>query len=132
MEMVDFNARGNRHKNKKQGDDTKEKRNNARWDHPLPSWIKIDFNLATKGNLGPIGYSAITNDEERNLIKVISIQLGTQTNHVTYVMDFFNGVKLARNLKPKGIWIKGISLSILNFISKGVSSLWTIENDKGS
>ena len=75
--------------------------------------------MAVKGNLGASGCGVILHNKNGNMVKVMVVSLGSQTNHLAKVMGLY-GLRIAVKCSYKWLWIEGDSLNILNCFKKGL------------
>lgn len=58
----------------------------------------------------------------------LAIPIGTQTNHIAEASTSLHGLRYAKKLNLKRIWLEGDSLKIINCLNKKTTPSWTISN----
>ena len=103
-------------------------RESARWDCPRNNWFKLNFDGASKGNLGPAGCSVVIRNSNGDFVGGMAITLGCQTNHVAKASAALYGLMYAKDLNLANIWVEGDSLNIINCFKNIYPPSWTISN----
>jgi len=63
--------------------------------YPPPGFVKLNFDGASKGNPGPMGFGVILRDCEGKILHYAAVYLGVNTNNVAKLWSLLRGVKLA-------------------------------------
>ena len=103
-------------------------REHARWDCPPENWFKINFDGASKGNLGKEGCGVVIRNSNGDYVGGMAIPIGDQTNHVAEAYATLHGLLYAKSMNLRKIWVEGDSLNIINCLNKITKPLWTISN----
>ncbi|GLJ28924.1 hypothetical protein SUGI_0570490 [Cryptomeria japonica] len=77
-------------------------RKNAKWSPPPPGWKKINFDGASRGNVGLSGIGAMVRDEEGSFVGAIcgpSIIVSNNVAEITALEEGLNGLSLTNNQK---------------------------------
>jgi ribonuclease HI len=57
-------------------------------------FVKLNFDGASKGNAGPVGYGAVFKDDNGLILHILVGSLGNDTNNVFELWDLLNSSKL--------------------------------------
>jgi ribonuclease HI len=96
------------------------------WSFPPPGFIKLNFDGASKGNPGPVGFGAVLRDWTRQITYILVGHLGHDTNNSTELWGLLKGIQLAINLNINNLIIEGDSKVIpINGIAK-ISPSWRL------
>jgi ribonuclease HI len=93
-------------------------RNLTRWDQPPQGWCKINFDGASKGNLGMAGCRVIIRNMNGDSLWVMIIPIGEQKNHMVEASVALYGLSYAKSMNLDKIWLEGDSLNIINCLIK--------------
>ena len=91
----------------------KEARANCRWEYPPFGWCKLNFDGATKGNLGTTGIGCIINDDSSKWLAKLAMPIPLTSNNMEE-----QGLQLCINLGLSKVIIEGDSQIILNVVRK--------------
>ncbi|GLJ09940.1 hypothetical protein SUGI_0118780 [Cryptomeria japonica] len=92
---------------------------------PTSGWRKVNFNGASKGNLGLSGYGTIVRDEKGRLVRAICGQVGIPTNNIAEITALGEGLKWATSNGATKVVIEGDSKVILSgIIKRGFMNWW--------
>ncbi|GLJ11003.1 hypothetical protein SUGI_0140120 [Cryptomeria japonica] len=107
--------------------DKKQNRANIVWTPPTSGNFKINFNGASRGNLGKSGYGAIIRNEFGNFVGANYDPLGINTNNMVEMTGLLAGLEwcVARGIQD--IEVEGDLQIILNGISKQNFENWKLE-----
>ncbi|KAH9293025.1 hypothetical protein KI387_041771, partial [Taxus chinensis] len=64
-------------------------RNTVRWIKPATDWHKLNFDVASKGNLGDSGGGGMIRDQRGCFVAACSGRMGRQTNHYSEALWLF-------------------------------------------
>jgi ribonuclease HI len=88
------------------------------WTPPPTGFVKVNFDGASKGNLGPAGYGAAVRDPSGLILLMTAGYLGETTNNVVELTGILQGLQLAISLPSHQIILEGDSQVIIQLISK--------------
>lgn len=66
-----------------------------RWSPPPSSFIKLNFNGASKGNPGPAGGGGVFQNSQVEILHIYTINLGHSTNNATELNAMVKGLNIA-------------------------------------
>ncbi|XP_059070478.1 uncharacterized protein LOC131860125 [Cryptomeria japonica] len=95
---------------------------------PSKQWIKINFDGASKGNLGTSGAGVVARDDSRFIIFKGAQRLPNGTNNEVEVQVAFLETELALNMKVQWLHLEGDSQIVINAIAKGNTPCWKINH----
>ncbi|XP_059070905.1 uncharacterized protein LOC131861213 [Cryptomeria japonica] len=99
---------------------------NTRWSTPSSSWLKLNFDGATRSGVAAAG--GIIRDSLGNLILAYVGNLGSTSSNMVKALELFWGLKLALNINATRLIIEGDSRLIIE-ATKGVSGIsWMISS----
>ncbi|KAH9293663.1 hypothetical protein KI387_041132, partial [Taxus chinensis] len=101
---------------------------NSIWIRPEENVVKLNFDGASKGNLGLAGGGGILRNNEGDWLFVYVGPLGWQTNNMAEARALLWGVLLAKEKGFKDIQIEGDSLIIINALNNQGSINWPLRN----
>lgn len=80
-------------------------------------WIKIKVDGAAKGNPGPTGCGGVARNQSGLLVSMVTLPLGTQTNHYTKASAAHIGLHVAKREGFTKVWLESNSLNTINCLS---------------
>ena len=83
------------------------------WDPPPTGFIKINFDGASKGNLGPAGYGVVIRSSKGEILALAVGYLGETTNNVAELMGLLQGLRHAATLARHKIILEGDSQIVI-------------------
>jgi ribonuclease HI len=83
-----------------------------------PSFLKMNFDKASKGNPGPVGYGVIFKDEGGNICNILAGSLGHDTNNSVELWGLLRGIQEASQQGYCKLIVEGDSQIIINMFSK--------------
>ena len=92
------------------------------------NWFKINFDGASKGNLGIAGCEVVIRNSYGDKVGCMAIPIGSQTNHMAKACATLHGLIYAKSLNLMKVWMEGDSLNIINCLNKITQPSWTISN----
>ncbi|GLJ34169.1 hypothetical protein SUGI_0686870 [Cryptomeria japonica] len=92
-------------------------RSTIKWETPLRSWTKLNFDGASKGNLRASGIRAIIRDEQGNILHGLFGGIGVATNKEAEIRALEVGLRLYVRQGISRIIIEGDSQIIITRIS---------------
>ncbi|GLJ50209.1 hypothetical protein SUGI_1068690 [Cryptomeria japonica] len=100
------------------GKSKKIDRKHVRWKVPAPDWLKLNFDGASRGNLGSSGYGVVVHNNKGELIVGTFGKIGQATNNEAEILALIAGVNICITNKLSNITIEGDSLLVINGIMK--------------
>jgi len=93
-----------------------------------PGFLKLNFDGASRGNLGLAGFGAVLRNHLGKIIHILAGFLGETTNNVVELTSLIRGLQIAAHHQYHWLVIEGDSLVIIKFISKSLHGLppWQI------
>ncbi|XP_059071301.1 uncharacterized protein LOC131865388 [Cryptomeria japonica] len=79
------------------------------WTPPEKGWTKINFDRASRGNLGPSGVGVIARDDRGNILAIAAKRLLDGSNNVTECQAALDVILMARKLGVKKLHLEGDS-----------------------
>lgn len=98
----------------------------VKWEPPSKQWIKINFDGASKGNLGTSSAGVVARDDNRFILFKRAQRLQDGTNNEAEVQVAFLATELALNLKVQWLHLEGDSQIVINAIAKGNTPCWKL------
>ncbi|GLJ15328.1 hypothetical protein SUGI_0251370 [Cryptomeria japonica] len=92
-------------------------RKNVKWSPPPPGWKKINFDGASRGNLGLLGFGVVVRDEEGSFLGAICGPSGIVSNNVAEIATLEEGLKWVIANKHSKVVMEGDSEIILNGVN---------------
>jgi hypothetical protein len=65
------------------------------WSSPAIGFIKINFDVTSKGNLGPMGFETLLKNSNGEIIHLTIGVLGSNTNNEAKLWTLLTGIKVA-------------------------------------
>ena len=97
----------------------KKARKECKWELPSIRWSKLNFDGASRGNLGPMGLGCIIcSDNEPYLIKHVKPLGVIMSNNLAKLEALVEGLTLRREIGIKKLVTKGDSQIIVNVLRK--------------
>ncbi|XP_057834365.2 uncharacterized protein LOC131044899 [Cryptomeria japonica] len=93
-------------------------RNTIKWKTPPWSWTKLNFNGASKGNLGASGIGAIIWDDQGNILHGLFGGIGVATNNEAEIRALEARLRLCVRQGISRIIIEGDSQIIIDGITR--------------
>ncbi|GLJ40194.1 hypothetical protein SUGI_0824450 [Cryptomeria japonica] len=101
-------------------------RNTIRWKTSPRSWTKLNFDDASKGNLGVSGIGAIIRDDQGNILHGLFGGIGVATNNEAEIRALEAGLRLCVRQGISRIIIEGDSQIIIDGISRSSFHNWKL------
>ncbi|XP_057825648.2 uncharacterized protein LOC131037506 [Cryptomeria japonica] len=101
-------------------------RKNVKWSSSPPSWKKLKFDGASRGNPGLSGFGAMVKDEEGSFVGAICGPSGIVSNNVAEITTLEEGLKWVISNKQSKVAIEGDSQIILNGVNKKRFTNWRL------
>jgi len=111
----------------KAAEERKRARALTKWTVPPKGRLKLNFDGAAKGNLGPLGAGVIIRNEVGNLVVAMSKKLLEGTNNEAKFEALLLGLRLCKDFKFMDIDIKGDSLIYINAIKSKKIHNWKLK-----
>ncbi|GLJ44608.1 hypothetical protein SUGI_0937570 [Cryptomeria japonica] len=105
----------------------KQNRDSIVWFPPLAGNLKVNFDGASQGNPGKLGYGAIIRDELGNFVGANFGPLGINTNNLAELLGLLAGLEWCVDRGFHDIEVEGDSQIILNGITKQKFENWKLE-----
>jgi hypothetical protein len=64
----------------------------SQWNPPLERFVKMNFDGASKGNLGQAGYGRVFRNNKGNILRMYGGQMGINTNNVVELQALEEGL----------------------------------------
>lgn len=96
------------------------------WQKPKNGWVKVNFDGASKGKLGPSGAGFISQDWNGDILAIGARILVSGTNNEGEVQVALWGVRMVQQLYISCLHLEGDSQIIVNAIMKGEAASWKI------
>jgi hypothetical protein len=87
------------------------------WSPPPTGFIKINFDGASKGNPGPVGFGGIIENSEGEILNLTTSYLGENTNNAVELSSLLKGLKIALDNHYQWIIAEGYSQIIIHLIT---------------
>ncbi|XP_059065053.1 uncharacterized protein LOC131857052 [Cryptomeria japonica] len=105
----------------------KDSRKQVKWEEPLNSFLKLNFDGASKGNPGRSGAGRVLTDQNGLIVKAASYRLPNGSNNLIEARELLEVVKIASNMGLSKLHIGGDSQIITSgLISKKVTN-WELQ-----
>ncbi|XP_059064527.1 uncharacterized protein LOC131856676 [Cryptomeria japonica] len=101
-------------------------RKKVKWSPPPSRRKKLNFDGASRGNLGLSGFGAVVRDEKGSLVGAICGPASVATNNITDITTLEEGFKLVCSNRFMKVTIEGDSQIILNGIIKNSFTNWRL------
>jgi ribonuclease HI len=88
------------------------------WSPPPTGFIKINFDGASKGNLGPVGFRTILKDSNGGILHLVVGFLGENTNNPFELLSLLRGLKVTIDNHFQRFIMEGDSQIIIQLITK--------------
>lgn len=88
------------------------------WQSPPLGFFKLNFDGASKGNLGPAGFGAVIRNSDGIINHLLARSLGFDTNNSTELWGLIRGIDLASLLGLNQLIIEGDSQLIISLVIK--------------
>ena len=103
-------------------------RDKCRWIPPPIGWTKLNFDGASRGNLGTIGIGCIINNDSGNWIAKRAKSIRSTTNNLAELKALQEGIQICLNLSISKLITKGDSQIVLNAIRKRETPNWVLNS----
>jgi len=80
------------------------------WRPPELGTLKLNYDGATKGNLGQAGFGGVFKNSKGEIIWIYEGNIGSTTNNVAELHALENGITIAHNLKLSPLIMQGNSM----------------------
>ncbi|XP_059068927.1 uncharacterized protein LOC131859330 [Cryptomeria japonica] len=97
---------------------------------PEQGWVKINFDGASRGNLGISGVGCVACDVEGKILMKGAQRLQDGTNNEAHAQEALLAIELGCNLKVSKLHLEGDSKIIVDAISKGPTPSWQINSSQ--
>ncbi|GLJ53797.1 hypothetical protein SUGI_1148150 [Cryptomeria japonica] len=97
------------------------------WKPPPTGWVKLNFDGASKGNLGRARFGALIRNDCGRIICSVAGPYGTTSNNEVELKGLEEGLAMCVEKGMEKVIIEGDSQMILNGISKGHFPNWRIQ-----
>ncbi|XP_059068340.1 uncharacterized protein LOC131858884 [Cryptomeria japonica] len=94
----------------------------------MEGWWKINFDAASKGNLGLFGTCFIVRDWKGDVVALGVKKLDDGTNNVAEALVALTTIRFGKSLGAMKIHLEGDSLIIIHAIMKGRIYAWHLQN----
>lgn len=94
---------------------------------PSPSFCKLNFERASKGNPGRSSGSCVLRDHHGNILKALSSKILDETNNLAEVRALKDSVKLALSLGISKLHIEGDSQIVTSTLSSKKVVIWDLQ-----
>ena len=106
----------------------KEVRGTYNWVPPPHGQFKLNFNGATRGNLGVLGIGCIVNNDSRKWVGKLASPIPPTSNNLVELEALDKGLQLCIILRVSKVIIEGVSLIILNAIRNQETPIWILNS----
>jgi ribonuclease HI len=65
------------------------------WQYPPQGFFKLNFDGASKGNLGPVGFGVVIRDNNGQIKYIMAGNLGWDSNNSVELWGLIRGIQLA-------------------------------------
>jgi ribonuclease HI len=79
--------------------------------------VKLNFDGASKGNLGPVGYGVVFRDDNGIILHILVGSLGNDTNNVVELWDLIKGIHTTTSLGFHKLIVEGDSYVVLSLLT---------------
>jgi ribonuclease HI len=86
------------------------------WDAPPKDWFKLNFDGASKGNPGPIGYGAIIRNDKGEIIHILAGNMGQNTNNAMKIWSLLCGLQATTKLELFPLIVEGDLQIVINLL----------------
>ncbi|GLJ26050.1 hypothetical protein SUGI_0499810 [Cryptomeria japonica] len=100
---------------------------NFTWQAMLSGWMKLNFDSATRGNLGRSGLGTIIRNDAGEVVRALSGLVGVVTNNVVEISKLEAGLQWCFNNEVVNLIIEGDSQVIVNCVTKSIFQNWQLE-----
>lgn len=97
------------------------------WTLPEKGWIKINFDGASRGNLGVSGIGVIARDDWGNTLAIGAQRLVDGSNNVAECQATLEAILMAGKLGVKKLHLEGDSQVVVNEIARGRMAVWHLD-----
>ncbi|XP_059073555.1 uncharacterized protein LOC131874279 [Cryptomeria japonica] len=101
-------------------------RASCRWHPPDEGWLKLNFDGASRGNLGQVGIGCVVHNWEGKEVASLASPVGIITNNWAELLALVEGFLLCRKLEAKCLDIEGDLAIIVNALRKGSIPNWKL------
>lgn len=101
-------------------------RKECKWIPPIKGWFKLNFDGASRGNLGRAGLGCCLHNSNGVEVAFMALLCGSCTNNVVEMQALDVGINLGILLNIKKIVIEGDSAIIINALRKGSMPDWRL------
>ncbi|GLJ42714.1 hypothetical protein SUGI_0885530 [Cryptomeria japonica] len=102
------------------------KRRDIKWMAPPLDWMKLNFDGASKGNPGDVGFGAIIRNNSSKIIHGVYGRLGKATNNEAKIRALEAGLNLCVQNGISKVLIEGDSQIIINGITNSKFQCWNL------
>ena len=89
-----------------------------RWSPPPSSFIKLNFEGAFKGNLGPAGGGGVFRNSQGEILHIYTINLGHTTNNAAKINAMVKGLNIAIHKGYHKLILEGDSSLVITIYNK--------------
>ncbi|XP_057832239.1 uncharacterized protein LOC131042915 [Cryptomeria japonica] len=98
----------------------------CRWQPPGEGWLKLNFDGATRCNLGKAGIGCVVHNWEGKEVAFLSSPASINTNNWAELLALVEGLLLCRKHEAKYLDIEGDSTIVVNALRKGSMPDWKL------
>ncbi|XP_057827577.2 uncharacterized protein LOC131038968 [Cryptomeria japonica] len=103
-----------------------ELRKACKWRAPKRAWFKLNFDGASRGNLGPAGIRCCLHDEGARELARLAKPIRFESNNKAEILALIEGLLLCQNRGIRKLAIEGDSAIIINGLRKGSLLDWKL------
>ncbi|XP_057817988.2 uncharacterized protein LOC131031006 [Cryptomeria japonica] len=103
-----------------------QKRKECKCCPPKDGWFKLNFDGASRGNLGISGIGYCIHNSKREEIAILASPMGISSNNEAELRALHEAIKLCKILKLGKINIEGDSTIVINALRKGNIPNWKL------
>ncbi|XP_057860245.1 uncharacterized protein LOC131068972 [Cryptomeria japonica] len=104
-----------------------EERANAVWLLPRLDWFKLNFDGASRGNLGPSGIGCVIRDHEGLFIGKVALPIPPDTNNIAEFKAIMIGLTECSRRSVKNIEIERDSSLVINAVRVRKTPNWRLQ-----
>jgi ribonuclease HI len=87
------------------------------WKVPETGYHKMNFDGASKGNLGLVGYEAVIHNNKGEILHIVEGSIGPNTNNVVEIWSLLRGLQEPKDQELFPIIAKGDSQILIHLFS---------------
>ncbi|GLJ45907.1 hypothetical protein SUGI_0966430 [Cryptomeria japonica] len=106
--------------------DKAKNRKMVKWLAPKKNWTKLNFDGASRGNLGKAGYGVVIRDENGSFIQVVYGRIEDTTNNEAEIRALEAGLEMCVEKCLSKVIIEGDSQIIINGVIKRNLQSWKL------